>query len=50
MKKRSAACIGLAIALLAQMPARAQITLDVSKVTFEQFWLRKIANPEKIAI
>ena len=50
MKMRSAASLGLAIALLAQMPARAQITLDVSKVTCEQFWLRKIANPEKIAI
>ena len=31
-------------------PAAAQVTLDVSKITCEQFWLRKVASPEKIAI
>jgi hypothetical protein len=50
MHKRNAACLGFVIASLAGMPAHAQVTLDVSKITCEQFWLRKIANPEKVAI
>ena len=50
MQKRNAACLSLVVALLAEMPAHAQVTLDVSKITCEQFWLRKIANPEKVAI
>ena len=50
MEKRNAVCLGLALALLAEIPAHAQVTVDVSKITCEQFWLRKIANPDKVAI
>jgi hypothetical protein len=50
MKRLNAACLGAVIALLAEMPAHAQVTVDVSKITCEQFWFRKIANPEKVAI
>lgn len=39
-----------AAALITVMPAHAQVTIDISKVTCEQFWLRKIANPEKVAL
>ena len=40
----------LTVILVAAPPAGAQVTIDVSKITCEQFWLRKVANPEKVAI
>jgi len=49
-KKLSAVRLGFVIAVLAGMPAHAQITVDVSKITCEQFWFRKISNTEKVAI
>ena len=50
MKKLKAGWSGLLIALLIQMPADAQVTIDISKLTCEQLWLRKVANPDKVAI
>jgi hypothetical protein len=50
MKKSHTTCFGIAAMLLAGMPVHAQVTVDVSKITCEQFWFRKIANPEKVAI
>jgi hypothetical protein len=41
---------GVSVALLAAMPAKAQVTIDVSKITCEQFWLRKVADPDKVAL
>jgi acid stress chaperone HdeB len=41
---------GLLLALLAPTPAQAQVTIDVSKITCEQFWLRKVADPDKVAL
>jgi len=32
------------------VPAKAQVSIDIAKVTCEQFWLRKVPEPEKIAI
>jgi acid stress chaperone HdeB len=43
-------CLGIAAIVLAAMPVHAQVTVDISKITCEQFWLRKVANPEKVAI
>ncbi len=40
----------LLLALGANQPADAQVTLDVSKITCEQFTLYKISNPQNIAI
>ena len=50
MKTLRAAWLALLIALLIQVPVYAQVTIDVSKITCEQFWLRKVANPDKVAI
>ena len=50
MKNPKTAPLGLLLALLTGMPVNAQVTLDVSKITCEQFWLRKVADPDKVAI
>jgi len=50
MKNRKTALLGLLLALLTSMPVNAQVTLDVSKITCEQFWLRKVADPDKVAL
>jgi len=42
--------LGLIIALEKVPPAQAQVTLDVSKVTCDQFHAYKITNPQNIAI
>jgi len=39
---------GLALGLLMVAPARAQVTVDVSKITCEQFVLWKVTDPDKI--
>jgi hypothetical protein len=41
---------GLIMALPASSPARAQVTIDVSKITCEQWLTYKIADPDHIAI
>ena len=50
MKNLKTALLGLLLALLTDMPVNAQVTLDVSKITCEQFWLRKVADPDKVAL
>ena len=45
------ACIAALLVLLSMPPtARAQTTIDVSKITCDQYILLKVADPEKIAI
>jgi len=46
----SARTAALVVLLLMAPTARAQTTIDVSKITCEQFILLKVADPEKIAI
>lgn len=50
MARPKAAWLSLLPALVVPIPADAQVTIDVSKVTCEQFWFRKVANPDKVAI
>ena len=50
MKTPKTALSGLLLVLLTGMPVNAQVTLDVSKITCEQFWLRKVADPDKVAL
>ncbi len=40
----------LAIALPAALPAQAQTTIDMSKITCEQWLTFKVADPDQIAI
>jgi acid stress chaperone HdeB len=41
---------GLALALAAVSTAEAQVTLDVSKITCQQFVTYKITNPDNVAL
>ncbi len=51
MNIRPLAVVGLTVCLMAIAPAaRAQVTLDVSKVTCSQFAAYKITDPKYIAI
>ena len=50
MKNPKTALLGLLLVLLTGMPVNAQVTLDVSKITCQQFWLRKVADPDKVAL
>ena len=50
MNKHTPILLGSLLALLTVMPVNAQVTMDVSKITCEQFLLWKVANPDKIAI
>jgi acid stress chaperone HdeB len=45
-----AIALGLSLALETIPEARAQVTIDVSKVTCDQYTSHKITNPQKIAI
>ena len=45
-----AVALGLTLALESVPAARAQVTLDISKVTCDQFHAYKITNPQNIAI
>jgi acid stress chaperone HdeB len=47
---RVALTFGLMLALNPALAARAQVTLDMSKVTCDQFTGYKITNPQNIAI
>ena len=42
--------LGLVLALENVSPAQAQVTLDVSKITCEQYNAYKVTNPQNIAI
>jgi acid stress chaperone HdeB len=50
MKHTKSILVGLLLALSAAMPAQAQVTMDVAKITCEQFLLWKVSDPNKIAI
>jgi len=50
MSKRLLAACGLMLAIAAVPAARAQVTIDMSKVTCEQFLGYKIVNPNDIAM
>jgi hypothetical protein len=45
-----AVALGLILALEKVPPAQAQVTLDVSKITCEQYNAYKVTNPQNIAI
>jgi acid stress chaperone HdeB len=40
----------LIVAFLGAAPAQAQVTVDLAKITCEQYILFKVADPQKIAI
>jgi acid stress chaperone HdeB len=42
--------LGLTIVLAAAPAVRAQVTLDVSKITCDQYTSHKVTNPQNIAI
>lgn len=50
MKQLALAASGLTLVLNVASPAAAQVTLDVAKVTCDQFSGYKITNPDNIAI
>jgi hypothetical protein len=50
MSKRLLAVCGLVLALAAVPAARAQVSIDMSKVTCEQYLGYKIVNPNDIAM
>jgi len=50
MKKSRITSLAIAALLSAGTLVYAQVTVDVSKITCEQFWFRKIPNPEKVAV
>jgi hypothetical protein len=45
-----AVALGLILALAKVPPAQAQVTLDVSKITCDQYNAYKVTNPQNIAI
>lgn len=50
MLRNALITLGLAAALSGTQPAYAQTTIDVSKISCEQFILFKVMDPQKIAI
>jgi hypothetical protein len=50
MRKAMHFVLGLAMVLAASLSAQAQVTLDLSKVTCDQFIKYKVADPKLIAI
>ena len=50
MTKSKVTLAGLLLALLVVPTAQAQVTVDVAKITCEQFVLWKVTDPDKIAI
>jgi acid stress chaperone HdeB len=50
MKTSKLVASGLLIALLSPASTRAQVTIDVSKITCDQFNLYKVTDPRNIAI
>lgn len=50
MTKPKTALLGVMLALFTAIAANAQVTIDVSKITCEQFWLRKAVDPDKLAL
>ena len=50
MKTITAVVVGLAFAFTLASPGRAQVSLDVAKITCWQFATYKVTNPQFIAI
>ena len=50
MIKLTPVALGLILVLAMVPPARAQVTLDVAKITCEQYTGYKVTNPQNIAI
>jgi len=50
MPRIAVVLLGLMFALAAVSAARAQVTLEVSKITCDQYTSHKITNPQNIAI
>jgi acid stress chaperone HdeB len=50
MNKFNRVLLALALVALAILPARAQVTIDVSKITCEQYVLFMVADPRDIAM
>jgi acid stress chaperone HdeB len=50
MSRLGQAWLALSLSAVAVAPAHAQVTIDVSKITCEQFILYTVANPHDIAI
>jgi acid stress chaperone HdeB len=50
MRKHTLTVLGLAVILTASSSARAQVMLDLTKVTCDQFVKYQIANPKFIAM
>lgn len=50
MVRYGLATFGLIAILTGAQPVQAQVTIDVSKVTCEQYILFKVTDPQKIAI
>jgi acid stress chaperone HdeB len=50
MRNRVFATVGLAVALTASYAAQAQVTVDLSKVTCDQWVKYQVANPKFIAM
>ena len=50
MTKVKIAVLSLTVALFTASSVRAQVTIDVSKITCEQFLLWKVTDPQKITL
>jgi hypothetical protein len=50
MRRLDQACLALSLSVVAVLPAHAQVTIDVSKITCEQYILFTVANPHDIAV
>jgi acid stress chaperone HdeB len=50
MSRLGQAYLALSLSVMAVVPAHAQVTIDVSKITCEQFILFTVANPHDIAV
>ena len=50
MRKLAFVSAGLMLAVIAAPAAQAQVTIDVAKITCEQFILYKVSSPQNLAI
>jgi len=50
MSRLGQAWLTLSLSVVAVLPARAQVTIDVSKITCEQYILFTVADPKDIAM
>ena len=50
MAKMKLLLVGPLLAMLVALPAQAQVTIDVAKITCEQYILYKVTDPRNIAM